>query len=110
MRFWRNISVYIPEDKFFRSFVEESFRYNELRNFNKFSQKGQSSKIKDIQSRSEFSKNDLVSVRTNLQPNNILLLLEEILSKKNNKGYINFFKSLKGNDYDRDGFLYFKEW
>ena len=38
------------------------------------------------------------------------MLLEEHLSKKGNKGYVNFFKSLKGNDFDRDGFLYFKEW
>jgi len=49
-------------------------------------------------------------VRTNLQPNNILLLLEEILARKGSKAYINFFKSLKGNDFDRDGFLFLKEW
>lgn len=49
-------------------------------------------------------------MRTILQPHNILLILEEVLSKKGNLGYINFFKSLKGNDFDRDNHLYFKEW
>ena len=39
-----------------------------------------------------------------------MLILEETLSKKGNLAYINFFKVLKGNDFDRDNHLYFKEW
>lgn len=39
-----------------------------------------------------------------------MLIIEEAVSKKGNMGYINFFKCLRGNDYDRDNFLYFKEW
>lgn len=39
-----------------------------------------------------------------------MLILEEQLSKKGNLGYINFFKGLRGNDFDRDNFLYLKEW
>lgn len=39
-----------------------------------------------------------------------MLILEESLSKKGNLGYLNFFKTLKGNDFDRDNHLYYKEW
>ena len=30
--------------------------------------------------------------------------------KKGNKGFINFYKSLKCNDFDWDNHIYYKEW
>jgi hypothetical protein len=45
-----------------------------------------------------------------LVPDNILLVIEEQISKKGNLGYINLFSTFKNSDYDRDGLIYLKDW
>lgn len=105
--FFKFISIYIEKDKDFISFIEKGFRYYELKKYKLKNQSGFKSKIQNLDG---MRNGDLVSLRSDLRPDNILLSLEEQLSKKGNKGYINFFKSLKGNDFDRDGKLYLKEW
>ena len=107
LQFMRLMSPYFQQDKDFQDFLENGFRYNELRNLETFQEKSTLSKItRENPSRS----NEIHTVRTILQPHNIMLILEETLSKKGNLAYINFFKVLKGNDFDRDNHLYFKEW
>ena len=105
--FFKFISIYIEKDKHFTEFIDKSFRYYELKKYKLKNQSGFKSKIQNLD---RERNGDVVSLRQNLRPGNILLSLEEQLSKKGNKGYINFFKSLKGNDFDRDGKLYLKEW
>ena len=39
-----------------------------------------------------------------------MLIIEEQISKKGNKGYVNFYKALRGNDHDNDNLIYLKEW
>ncbi len=109
MEFFKFISVYIKQDKNFKNFIEFCFRYNEIKNYQNFNERFTKSKI-DISKRTIQSRSELASLKTNLQPNNVLLLLEEQITKKGNKGYINFYKGLKGNDHDNDNHLYFKEW
>lgn len=51
-----------------------------------------------------------MSVRTDLQPHNVMLTLEEQIDSKGDRGYINLYKSFKNHDYDKDDCLFEKEW
>jgi Ca2+-binding EF-hand superfamily protein len=109
LSFFKFLSAYIEDNKNFENFIEVGFRYNELKKYQEKSLSGFKSKIQNL----EYEKSrtgEITSLKTELRPDNILLELEEQISKKGNKGYINFFKSLRGNDFDRDGYLYLKEW
>ncbi len=64
----------------------------------------------DSTKNSQYSKSDRISIRTEFQPDNVMMLIEEKKKKKGNKGYINLLKSLRGNDFDRDNYLFYKEW
>ena len=64
----------------------------------------------DYNNKSHTTRSELVSVRTDQQPSNVMLIIEEQISKKGNKGYVNFYKALRGNDHDNDNLIYLKEW
>lgn len=90
------LSAHIKDDKDFFSIMENSFRFNELPRPN--SATG-----------GKRAQSDTLSIKSETRPDNILSSVDQQLSKKGNRSYILFYKALKCNDFDADGFIYFKE-
>lgn len=93
------VSVYLKEDKEFSQFIEHCFRYSEL---------PQSQVSTRLNAKSNAAKLDDLTIRTS-QIEDIFTSLTDQLNLKGNKAYINFYKSLKCNDYDSDGYVFKKE-
>lgn len=93
------ISAYIKEDKEFYHFVDNCFRYSEL-------PRAQGS-IRQTGKPNAQVMDDL-TIRT-CQLEDIFNALTEQLNSRGNRGYINFYKALKCNDFDSDGYVFEKE-
>jgi hypothetical protein len=93
------ISAYVKEDKEFAYFVENSFKYGEL-------PQPQTSSASNV--KTNMMKIDNLSIRTS-QFEDLMVVLVDQLSQKGNKSFISFYKSLKCNDHDSDGFIFEKE-
>lgn len=93
------VSGYLKEDKEFAHFVDNCFRYSDL------PQPIGSTKQVD---KSNTAKLDELSIKT-AGLDDLFRLLTEQLNQKGNRAYIQFYKVLKCNDYDNDGFVFEKE-
>lgn len=98
-RLFSFISAYFKEDKEFLHFIENCFKYSEL-------PRPQNSI--DKSNKQNLVLPDELSIRT-CQLEDIFKVLIDQLNQKGNKGYISFYKSLKCNDFDSDGFIFEKE-
>ena len=97
------VSAKVESDLDFKSFVDYCFKYNEIPQQNQ-STHGRSDRMSYKSKMTE----DLPSMHSGLKVTNILDSLEEQLSRKGYKAFINFYKIVKGNDFNNEGHLYLK--
>lgn len=101
LHFYSFISGYIKDDKEFFNFAESCFRFNEL-------PRSSGSVRNDRALKTEHRLLEELSVKTS-KLEDFYAALATQLSSKGNKAFIMFYKSLKCNDFDSDGYLFEKE-
>lgn len=94
-RLFSFLSAHTREDKDFAAMLEGCFRYNELPT--------------PTAGESGTAPRDLGTLRPENRLENILAQVDEQLARKGSRAYILYFKAIKCNDFDNDGFVYFKE-
>lgn len=89
------LSAHTKDDKDFTAMLEHGFRYNELPRLS----------TGDAAS----TRSDLDSLHPENRLESVLAQVNQNLRRRGPRAHIHLFKALKCNDFDNDGYIYFKE-
>lgn len=99
------ISAHVENNQDFVYFCESCFRFNEIPRQNDSVYSGRDK----ISYRNKNPGNDEASQHSSLKVNHLLQDIDEQISKKGYRAFIQFYKVLRGNDYDNDSHLFLKD-
>ena len=104
LKLFKLFSGHVDKDSDFRQFIDKCFRYNEIPR-----QNDQVMHEKTKQNYKGNANDDMYSTYSSLNLDQVLIDLDSQVAKKGNAAYIKLYKTLRRNDYDRDGYLYLKD-